>query len=128
MAERDYNLTDANLISRVLRTVEEAQTESRKLFAQLYKRGLVSEDGEWTIDARALLLRMPEGYVEAKICKATGTQITIYEAEQAGWDIDEKYVVVCEGHDETVIEEKLTLARKSVSYPEWCMACQAMLD
>ena len=127
MAARNYNLTDANLMARVLRTVERRKDVSRRLFGQLVERGLIDSGGEWTADADALLERMPGGYVEAKICKATGHQVTIYESEGAGWDTG-KYVVVCEKHSETVIEDMLTLARKSARYPEWCMACQSAMD
>jgi hypothetical protein len=58
--------------------------------------------------------------------RSTGTQVSIYRADQAGLDDDNgkmPYSTVCETHGTVICHESLKMARSHVAQPEhWCDA------
>jgi hypothetical protein len=83
------------------------------------------------------------GLIQTRRCHVTGTTISIYHNEQAGLDCGctfmagktehdpehhNPYSTVCEDHGQLVIHKTLSLARSHAPMPEWCEACQKIME
>jgi hypothetical protein len=68
------------------------------------------------------------GLRERRVSKITGTTVSIYEAEAAGFDTEEGYdwVTVCEDHQRSCSHATLADARSRASSCEWCEDCQGV--
>jgi hypothetical protein len=55
-------------------------------------------------------------------CRRTGTQVAIYNGEEAGFDTDGgKWSMMCETHGCIVAVDTLKTARAEIGYPDdWC--------
>ena len=63
--------------------------------------------------------------IESKKRRATGTVVSIYRAEEAGFDPEGgPYVTVCEDHGTICNHSTLALARFHAPRAEWCEECQ----
>jgi len=65
------------------------------------------------------------GLVESRRCRATGLEVGLYAAEQAGIESDPEvpWATVCEEHGSVVCHPTLALARSHMARPEWCEEC-----
>lgn len=68
------------------------------------------------------------GKVQTSRARSTGSTISIYHAEQAGFCADGGgWVTFCENHSCLINHESLKLARQWVPHPEeWCGECQKL--
>jgi hypothetical protein len=75
---------------------------------------------------RAYTMHGLAGLVQRRPSKQTGSLVSIYCTEQAGFEPEgDPWTVVCEGHGETVTSATLVLARWDASHPTtWCEACR----
>ena len=66
------------------------------------------------------------GAVERRRSRASGTTITIYDANEAGIESDPEtpWATVCEEHGSIVCHGSRSAARASMARPDWCMDCQ----
>jgi len=66
------------------------------------------------------------GLIESKVRRATGTTVSVYDAEAAGLDTDAGPVAtVCEDHGAIVNHLTKTLARHHAVRPDgWCYGCR----
>jgi len=82
------------------------------------------------------------GLVETRKNRITGTMISVYHNEQAGMDcccsfvgttkhdpeFHSEFSTLCEDHSQIVAHRTLTLARRHAAMPEWCEACQKIME
>lgn len=66
------------------------------------------------------------GRVQSTRARSTGTQVSIFNNEQAGFCQEGgPWATFCEDHGEIINHSTLTLARSFTSCPEeWCETCQ----
>jgi hypothetical protein len=68
------------------------------------------------------------GELERRQNRITGTVVSVYDAEQGGFDPEGgKYAVVCEQHSTIVNVGTLRLATQTLAFPDFCEECQAKL-
>ena len=64
------------------------------------------------------------GLVESKKRRASGTVVSVYNAEEADLDTEGgPFATVCEDHGSVCNHATLTLARRHAVVPEWCEDC-----
>lgn len=69
---------------------------------------------------------MSAGLIESKKRRATRTVVSIYRAEEGGFDPDGgPYVTICEDHGTICNHRTLALARSHAPWAEWCEDCQS---
>lgn len=74
------------------------------------------------------------GFIAASRSAKNKGWVVIYDAAAQGIDVGEnlrgkpkRYAVVCEKHHAILGESNLSLARKSMRYPEFCDDCRPFL-
>lgn len=70
------------------------------------------------------------GAVERRRSRASGTTITLYDANEAGMESDPQtpWATVCEEHGSIVCHGTRSAARASMAVPDWCEACQEKMS
>lgn len=69
------------------------------------------------------------GYVASRHNLENGGWCVIYKAEDQGMDLEEKFVVICETHDNFIGENTMKNARISMKYPSnFCQDCRDLLS
>jgi hypothetical protein len=65
------------------------------------------------------------GYRTQRKNKITGDAVVVYRAADQGIEDEERWMVMCEGHNEFVGTATLRLAISAAREPDqWCSACQ----
>lgn len=66
------------------------------------------------------------GLVESKVRRVTGTRVSVYDGEAAGFDTyGGRWQTVCEDHGTIISHETKTLARSHAVRPDgWCEGCR----
>ena len=67
------------------------------------------------------------GLRERRVSKTTGTTVSLYDAEDANIDVENRWVVTCEDHRTMASYPTLAEARYHLSSCEWCDECQGGL-
>lgn len=70
-----------------------------------------------------------KGLVERRRNRITKSVIGVYHAEQAGLEAipQDPWATVCETHSSVLRSATLRLARRSMTYTDWCNECAEIL-